>query len=175
MISGFAVWLTGLPCAGKTTLAQALDLQLQTRGLVPELLDGDALRLSLSADLGYTPADRHAHVTRVTEKALTVVESGRPAIVAVIAPYRSMREHAKKQIQPFVEVFVRCPLEVCERRDVKNLYRRARNGEIRDFTGISGPYEKPRRPNVVVDTDALDVASCADKVLRYLEHSRIID
>ena len=174
MIEGFAVWLTGLPCAGKTTLAEALAQELVKRGSSPELLDGDLLRKTISADLGYTDKDRRTHVTRVAERTLTVVEAGQPAIVAVISPHRDIREEAKKKIQPFVEVYVRCPLKVCETRDVKSLYRLARSGTIQNFTGISSPYEPPKNPSVVVDTDIMDVPSCVGKIVGYLERNRII-
>lgn len=175
MMPGFAVWLTGLPCSGKTTLAEALHKELQGRGWSPEVLDGDILRRTLSPDLSYSPNDRRAHVKRVTALAQSYVESGSPAIVALISPYRAMREEAKEQIQPFVEVYVNCPLDVCEARDVKGQYRRARGGEIEAFTGISSPYEEPERPDVVVDTDIMSVSSCLGRILVFLEKNRIID
>ena len=174
MMPGFAVWLTGLPCAGKTTLAQALQKELQNRGWSPKVLDGDALRRTISADLGYSPEDRTTHVKRVTTLAQSYVESGFPAIVALISPYRAMREEAKERIQPFVEVYVNCPLNICEARDVKGHYKQARLGEMKGFTGISSPYEEPERPDVVVDTDIMNEAACLGRILAYLERARII-
>ncbi len=174
MMPGFAVWLTGLPCAGKTTIAQALQKELQSRGWSPKVLDGDVLRRTLSADLDYSPEGRTIHVKRVTTLAQSYVESGLPVIVALISPYRAMREEAKKQIQPFVEVYVNCPLDVCETRDVKGQYKRARGGEIEAFTGISSPYEEPERPDVVVDTDIMNKTACLGRILAYLERTKII-
>src|SRR5262245_21229579 len=120
MNKGFVIWLTGLPCSGKTTLANALEEELRRRGHFPNVLDGDALRRTISADLGYSPEDRKTHVEGVTTLARSVADAGFPAIVALISPYRSMREKARKEIGAFVEVYVRCPLNVCESRDVKN-------------------------------------------------------
>ena len=174
MTPGFAVWLTGLPCSGKTTLAEALKKELRDRGLFPRILDGDALRKTLSADLGYSPEDRKTHIRRVTTMARALVDSGIPAIIAVISPHQALREEARMRIKPLAEVYVRCPLSTCESRDVKGLYRRARNGEIQDFTGISSPYEPPKWPDVVVDTDSMSVPACLDRILVFLEESRFV-
>ena len=174
MTSGFAVWLTGLPCSGKTTLAEALQKELEYRGLSPRILDGDVLRRSLSADLGYSPGDRRIHVRRVIKMAENLVRSGTPVIAALISPQRAQREEAKFRIRPLVEVYVRCPLEVCESRDVKGLYRRARKAEIKDFTGVSSPYEEPRHPDVTVDTDRMSVLSALGRILDFLEVSGLL-
>ncbi|MHA1210779.1 MAG: adenylyl-sulfate kinase, partial [Candidatus Freyarchaeota archaeon] len=149
---GFGVWLTGLPASGKTTIARALEKALRRRGLRVEVLDGDEVRRNLSPDLGFTRKDRETHARRVAYVAKLLVRNGVAVIVGLISPYRNFREHARKQIGNFVEVWVKCPLEECMRRDPKGLYERALRGEISDLTGIQDPYEEPLNPEVTVDT-----------------------
>ena len=150
----FAVWFTGLSSSGKTTLATALQKELQSLGLQVKLLDGDVLRKSVSPDLGYSREDREIHVDRVALLAASLADSGVLPVVALISPYSAMRERARHKFASFVEVYVRCPLSVCEARDVKGLYKRARKGEIDHFTG------KPTGGSRSVLAESARIARC---------------
>ncbi len=149
---GFCIWLTGLPSAGKTTIAQALAPELKSRGWNVELLDGDEVRKGLSADLGFDRAARESHARRVSFVAKLLARNGAIPIVALISPYKTSRARAREEIGAFIEVHVTTPLEVCEQRDVKGLYKRARMGEIKEMTGVDDPYEPPESPEIRVTT-----------------------
>ncbi len=166
---GYCLWLTGLPSAGKTTLAAEIIPLLRARGWNVELLDGDEVRRGLSADLGFGRTAREIHAARVTFVAKLLARNGVIPIVALISPYASSRAKARAEIGRFVEVHVTTPLEVCERRDVKGLYRKARAGEIHEMTGIDDPYEPPERPEIRVDTVGVSPRQSAEFVLRELE------
>ena len=152
---GFAVWMTGLPGSGKSTLAKLLETKLRDdHGRYVEVLDGDEVRKGLSRDLGLSKEDREEHARRVSYVAKVLARNGVVAIVALISPYRKSREEAREMIGPdrFVEVFVKAPLSVCEERDPKGLYAKARRGEITNMTGIQDPYEEPVSPDLTIDT-----------------------
>ena len=166
--AGFCLWLTGLPSSGKTTLAGEISARLRERGFATELLDGDEVRRGLSADLGFDRASREAHATRVMFVAKLLVRHGVIPIVALISPYRRSREKARAEIGGFVEVYVSTPLEVCEARDVKGLYRRARAGQIKEMTGVDDPYEVPEAPEIVLDTTSASPAQSATHLMREL-------
>lgn len=155
-VRGATVWLTGLPGSGKSTIASALTAALTDRGVLSYSLDGDNLRHGLNGDLGFSPADRAENVRRVAEVARLCADAGLVVGVPVISPYRAGRAHARSIHEAsdlvFVEVFVDAPLAVCEARDPKGLYRRARAGELRGLTGVDDPYEVPSRPDLVVAT-----------------------
>jgi adenylylsulfate kinase len=157
------VWLTGLSGSGKTTLAEAVADQLDLRGLAVEVLDGDVLRAIMPT--GFSREDREAHARRAAFLASRLAYHGITTIVAMVSPYRSSRAHARSLVKNFVEVYVSTPLEVCEHRDDKGLYARARAGLLRQFTGIDDPYEPPEAPDLEVDTSNLTVAGAANKVL----------
>lgn len=171
---GAVVWFTGLPGAGKSTLASALERELFGLGWQAFVLDGDDLRLGLSADLGFSMADRVENIRRVAEVAKLFAEAGFVAIAAFISPYRNDRRRARHIMQregldiPFVEVYVSTPLEVCEARDPKHLYARARRGEIKDFTGISAPFEPPERAELVIDTSHVGVQEAVALILEHV-------
>ncbi|HTS33831.1 MAG TPA: adenylyl-sulfate kinase [Thermoplasmata archaeon] len=167
---GFCIWLTGLPSAGKTTIARELLPRLVDRGWYAELLDGDEVRRGLSADLGFDRKSRETHAGRVAFCAKLLARNGAIPIVALISPYRTSRAAARAEIGRFVEVYVSTPVGVCEERDVKGLYRRARAGEITAFTGVDDPYEAPDHPDIIVDTVLLRPAESAEHILRELEH-----
>ena len=170
--AGATVWFTGLPGSGKSTIATTVEARLVEAGRSAYVLDGDNLRHGLTADLGFSDEDREANVARVAEVARLFADAGTVALVSLISPFRSGREHARRLHQeaglPFHEVWVDTPLDVCERRDPKGLYARARSGEISGFTGIDSAYEPPGRAELVVPTPSMSVDSAADAVLALL-------
>ena len=167
---GGVVWFTGLPSAGKTTLSLIVARELRSRGLKVEVLDGDEVRETLNKGLGFTRDDRDTNIRRIGYVAQLLARNGVWVLVAVISPYRAVREEVRTQVlgqgADFIEVYVRCQLEVAESRDVKGLYRRARLGEIPMFTGVSDPYEEPISPEIVVDTDRQSPEECVERILR---------
>lgn len=162
---GIAIWFTGLSGAGKTTIGQAMEKELRSQGYNITLLDGDDLRQSLCKDLGFSKAEREENIRRIGTIAYNLTSQGAIALVCVISPYRSQREAMRQHIVNFLEVYVNAPLSVCEKRDVKELYKKARAGEIQHFTGIDDPYEPPLHPDVECKTDCETVAESAAKVL----------
>lgn len=170
------VWLTGLSGAGKSTIANALEGRLHGVGCRTILLDGDQVRRRLSADLGFDAQSRHENSRRVAEFAALFADAGRIVIVALISPFREDREAARATIgaERFIEVFVDTPLSVCEQRDPHGLYRKARRGEIPEFTGIDSPYEAPTAPDVCIDTQTESVEAAVDALYRYLERAKIV-
>jgi len=150
---GFAVWFTGLPSSGKTTLARMLQRALDEAGFAVEVLDGDEVRQRLTKGLGFSKEDRDENIRRISYVAKLVTKVGGVAITAAISPYQESRARARAEIGNFVEVYVDCPLCVCMQRDVKGLYAKAVRGEVPNFTGISDPYEPPVQPEVVVHTE----------------------
>lgn len=170
------LWFTGLSGAGKSTLANAVEQQLHERGLKSYVLDGDNIRHGLNRGLGFGPADRKENIRRIAEVAKLFVDAGVIVLTAFISPFREDRELARGLVEPdeFVEIYVKCPLEECERRDPKGLYRKARSGEIAEFTGITSPYEEPLAPELVVESGTQSVEESVRIVLRYLEERGII-
>jgi bifunctional enzyme CysN/CysC len=168
--NGAVLWFTGLPGSGKSTLAMALERRLFDREWQVYTLDGDNVRRGLSADLGFSPHDRAENIRRVGEVAALFADAGAICIVAFISPYRDDRARARAAAadRRFFEVYVKSALETCERRDPKGHYRRARAGEIKDFTGVDAPYEAPLQPSIVVDTEAHDVDACVDQLLGFV-------
>jgi adenylyl-sulfate kinase len=168
--TGCVVWLTGLSGAGKTTIARVLEIELRGAGHPVCVLDGDCLRRGLCADLGFSPEDRQENIRRVGEVARLFADAGMICIVALISPYRQDRARARAAApgNRFLEVFVNSPLDVCERRDPKGLYARARAGELKEFTGVSAPYEPPLAPEVELRTDLEDIAQCVARLRRRL-------
>ena len=164
-LPGTVVWLTGLSGAGKSTIASAAAAELHHLGVRAEVLDGDLLRQTLSRDLGFSRADRDENVARVGRVAHALSRAGAVVFVALVSPYADTRNAVRARVGRFLEVFVNAPLEVCEQRDPKGLYRMARTGKIPAFTGISDPYERPAAPEVECRTDRESLAECVRKVL----------
>ena len=171
---GVAVWLTGLSGAGKTTISILLCEQLESKGYRVQRLDGDVVRQKLTKDLGFSKEDRDLNIERVTFVAERLVKHGVITVCAFISPYRAERQYARNEIGRFVEVFVKCPLEVCEERDVKGLYAKARAGEIKNFTGISDPYEEPENAEMTVDTSQSTLEAEVDAIIGYLRENGYI-
>jgi len=166
---GVTVWLTGLPCSGKSGVAEWVGEVLKDRGYGVELLDGDAVRKELTRDLGYSKEDRDENIRRVTFVAKLLTRHGVIVLTSFVSPYRAMRERARREIGEFLEVYVKCPIEVCVKRDVKGMYKKARAGEIPAFTGVSDPYEEPERPDLVLETDKEPLEQSAGRVLALLK------
>lgn len=168
---GTTIWFTGLSASGKSTVAVLVDQMLVDRGRAATVLDGDNIRFGLNRDLGFSPEDRTENIRRIGEVAKLFAESGVIALTAFISPYRSDRDRVRgiHGDGDFIEVFVNCPLEVCEQRDPRGLYAKARRGEIPEFTGISAPYEAPFNPELTLDTHGESEEESARKVIELLE------
>jgi bifunctional enzyme CysN/CysC len=174
--SGLVLWFTGLSGAGKSTIAIELERELMNRGIFSYRLDGDNIRDGLNSDLHFSLTDRMENIRRISEVARLFLDSGMIALVSFISPLRSMRERAKSIIgeNAFVEVYVRAPMETCIARDVKGLYAKALNGSVKNFTGVSSPYEEPDCPDLVLDTERDDLSQCVHNIIDYLEKTHRI-
>jgi len=164
------LWFTGLSGSGKSTLAQLVEERLFRQGWYTYLLDGDNVRHGLNGDLGFCAADRRENIRRVGEVSRLFVDAGMVVLTALISPFREDRERVRELFGPaeFVEIFLDCPLEICEQRDPKGLYRRARAGELPEFTGIDSPYEEPVAPELIVNTGEHEIAECVELITEYL-------
>lgn len=173
---GCIIWITGLSGSGKSTIAYTLEERLIHRGHVSYALDGDNIRQGLNIDLGFSPEERRENIRRVGELAALFADAGLITIAAFISPYRADREKARQTAgkSDFIEIYLDVPLAVCEQRDPKNLYKKARAGEITDFTGISAPYEAPTNPDIRLDTSSIDVTLCVDEIMKYIQKKGII-
>jgi len=169
------IWFTGLPCSGKSTIANRVAEILKNKGYKVEQLDGDVTRKYLSKGLGFTKEDRDENIRRVGFVAKLLTRNGVFVTAAFVSPYREIRDEIRKEIGNFVEVYVKCPVEVCIERDVKGMYKKALKGEIKNFTGIDDPYEEPLNPEVIVETDKETVEESVGKVMRKLAELGYID
>ena len=171
------IWFTGLSGSGKTTLANAVELELNRRFKAHTyLLDGDNIRTGLNADLGFSEKDREENIRRIGEVAKLFVDAGLIVLTSFISPFRRDRESVKSKLPAgtFLELYVDCPLTICEKRDPKGLYGKARKGEIKDFTGIDSPYEEPLEPALVLHTDRWTVDECTERIIKLLVESSIV-
>lgn len=175
MRQGFTLWFTGLSGAGKTTVARLVEGELRRRCLKVEVLDGDLVRTNLSKGLGFSKEDRDTNILRIAFVCKLLTRNGVATIASAISPYREIRDQARREIGNFVEVYVKCSLEECIKRDVKGLYQKAIQGEIPNFTGVSDPYEEPLDPELVLDTCAEAPEESASRVIRRLEKLGYLD
>jgi adenylyl-sulfate kinase len=172
---GFTLWFTGLSGAGKTTISHLVETELRDRGSRVEVLDGDIVRENLSKGLGFSKEDRDTNIRRIAFVADLLSRNGVPVITAAISPYRELRDEARETMgDRFIEVFVKASVEVCAERDVKGLYEKAFKGEIKEFTGVSDPYEPPLNPELTLDTEHESAEDSAAKILSLLEERQLI-
>ena len=175
---GFTLWFTGLSGAGKTTLASVVDREMRARGMAVEVLDGDEIRTNLSKGLGFSKEDRDTNIRRIGYVCRLLSRNGVAAISAAISPYREVRDEVRRLVEAdgatFVEVFVKCPIEVLAERDVKGLYKKALAGELKGFTGVSDPYEEPLAPEVVIESNRETVEFSVTKILGELERRQLL-
>lgn len=172
---GVTIWLTGLSGAGKTTITEALEKKLRDSGCRLEVLDGDVVRTNLTKGLGFSKEDRDTNIRRIGFVSHLLTRNGVIVLVSAISPYRAIREEVKQTIGDFLEIFVNAPLAVCEGRDVKGLYAKARSGEIKGFTGIDDPYEPPTHPDVECRTDLEELDESVDKIWQKLVELKYIE
>lgn len=169
------LWFTGLSGAGKSTIAHAVEERLYELGCRTYVLDGDNVRHGLCGDLGFSLEDRHENIRRIGEMAKLFGDAGVITLTAFISPLRSDRQRVRQLVgDDFIEIYCRCSVEVCEGRDVKGLYKKARAGEIKDFTGISSPYEEPENPEIVIDSGTISLEQSVDTVIAFLQSRGII-
>lgn len=169
MQKGFTVWFTGLSGSGKTTISKVLIEEIKKRGRNVEVLDGDVVRTNLSKGLGFSKEDRDINIRRIGFVAHLLTRNGVAVVCAAISPYKAIRNENRRLIGDFIEVYVKASVETCAKRDVKGLYEKAFTGEIKEFTGVSDPYEPPENPEVVCDTENETVEESAAKIVKYLE------
>ncbi|MEH7236466.1 adenylyl-sulfate kinase [Bacillus sp. JJ1562] len=170
------IWFTGLSGSGKSSLANSLDQVLFSNKVQSYVLDGDNIRHGLNAGLGFSKEDRKENIRRIGEVSKLFVESGQIVSTAFISPFREDREQVRELFPDgeFIEVYVKCPISVCENRDPKGLYKKARNGEISEFTGISSPYEEPNQPELVIETDQFTISQSVETIIDYLKQRAIL-
>jgi adenylylsulfate kinase len=173
---GAAVWFTGLSASGKSTIAHHLERMLHKRGCSTYVFDGDNVRHGLCVDLGFSEEDRKENIRRIGEMASLFVDAGIIAVTAFISPYKADRERVRELVgdDSFLEIYVRCPVDVCAGRDPKGLYGKAKRGEISNFTGISAPYEPPENPDIILDSDKMSAEEAASQVVAVLREKGIV-
>ena len=174
--SGGLIWFTGLSGSGKSTLAHAVEDRLHRLCVRSYVLDGDNIRTGLNKDLTLSPEDRKENIRRIAEVAKLMVDAGLLVFAAFIAPYKQSREYARNLMTdwPYYEVYVKCSIDVCAKRDPKGLYKKADKGEITNMTGVSAPYEAPEHPSLIIETDKLDLQQCSDEMIRFLIEQNLI-
>lgn len=172
---GFTIWFTGLSGAGKSTLSRLVEQRLKERELNVEVLDGDIVRTHLSKGLGFSREDRNTNIQRIAFVCKLLSRNGVISIAAAISPYRETREWAREEIEHFVEIYVKCPVEVCRQRDVKGLYKLADEGKLKEFTGVDDPYEEPECPELVIETDKETIETSVDRIFATLEELNYLE
>jgi len=173
--NGFTLWFTGLPCSGKSTIADTTAEELRQRGLKAERLDGDIIRKHLWKELGFSKEDRDENIRRAAFLAGLLTRNGIAVLTSFISPYRELRDYARREIGNFVEIYVKCPVEVCIQRDTRGMYKKALAGEIPNFTGVSDPYEEPLNPELVIDSDKESLTESVTKVMAKIKELGYMD
>jgi adenylylsulfate kinase len=170
------IWFTGLPSSGKSTVAHHLEKELFERGIRSYVLDGDNVRHGINANLGFSREDRRENLRRIAELSKLFVDAGLVVLAAFVSPYKEDRQYVKDivGIDNFFEIYIKCSVDTCEKRDPKGHYKKAKEGIIKNYTGVSAPYEEPLDPDVVLDTEVLDVESSIRKILEFLEQNKFI-
>ncbi|MDQ7837696.1 MAG: adenylyl-sulfate kinase [Thermodesulfobacteriota bacterium] len=170
------VWFTGLSASGKSTIAHHVEKELFNRGIRVYVLDGDNIRHGLNSNLGFSPGDRKENLRRIVELSKLVADAGILVLAAFISPFRTDREYIRSRFEGdnFLEIYVKCPVEECERRDPKGQYRKARAGIIKEYTGVSSPYEEPLNPDLVIETENLSLGDAVQKVLKFLDDKKFV-
>ena len=172
---GFVVWIEGLPCSGKSTLARTVSDRLRAAGRRVQILDGDEVRRMFSPELGFSRKDREVHARRVSYVARMLADQGAAVLVAMITPYETSRQAARAEVpERFIEVWLKCSVEVCRQRDTKGLYAKAARGDLRKMTGMDDPFEEPLNPDLMVDTERLNVAQSTDRILQFLAQRGLV-
>ena len=166
---GWVIWLTGLPCSGKTSLSKKVEEHFKKNSLAIQCLDGDVLRQTISKDLGFSKEDRNKNIERVIYISKMLSDNGVNVVTAFVSPYRDTRKMAKKICSNFLEIFVKCDLRECQKRDSKGMYKKALMGEIKDFTGVQDPYQEPKNPDFVIETDKDSLENNAKKLINFVE------
>lgn len=166
---GMVIWLTGLPCSGKTTISKKLEKYFLKKHLPVQILDGDSVRKNICKDLGFSKADRDKNIERVAYIAQMLANNKINVIISFVSPYKRMRAFARKICPNFVEVYVKCSIEECIRRDAKGMYKKALAGKIKDFTGIQDPYEEPKTSEVILETDKNSAQKCVSELISYIK------
>lgn len=171
------LWLTGLSGSGKSTLAAEIEEKLFNKNIHTYRLDGDNIRFGLNRDLGFSKDDRAENIRRIGEVSKLFVDAGLITLTSFISPYKTDREIVRNLLKEheFIEIYVKCDIDECERRDPKGLYKKARNGEIKGFTGIDAPYEEPESPDIIVETDKMTLDECAKKIIQFLQDKKYFD
>lgn len=172
---GFTLWFTGLPCSGKSTIADVVAKELRKMGLKAERLDGDIIRKHLWKELGFSKEDRDENIRRAAFLAGLLTRNGIAVLTSFISPYRELRDYARREIGDFVEIYVKCPVEVCIQRDTRGMYQKALAGEIPNFTGVSDPYEEPLNPELVIESDKELLTESVTKVITKINELGYID
>jgi len=171
-----ALWFTGLPSSGKSTIAHAVEERLYKMGVRTYTFDGDNVRHGLCSDLGFSPEDRAENLRRIAEMIKLFLDAGIVVLAAFVSPFRKDREKIRRIIseKDFIEIYCKCPVEVCMKRDPKGMYERALRGEIKEYTGISSPYEEPENPDLILETHLLSIEECVERVLKLINNKIFI-
>lgn len=175
-VKSFILWFTGLSGSGKSTLAREVDARVRAMNIRAYVLDGDSLRSGLNKDLGFSDEDRMENIRRAGEVAKLLADAGFVVLAAFISPFQSSRDMVRRMVErdKFIEVYVKCPMDVCEKRDTKGLYQKAKSGQMKNFTGIDSPYEEPLNSEIVIETQKLSVGESVNVIMEYLINKNFI-